>query len=84
MVWVQVKFLPGCQSLRRQRKNPYHLGLLLLWLYHYLYRDPAPATINRFYGTLAMGHLLGCLSLLSFYYLPEYFEFAQPWSEGED
>ena len=61
------------------------MGFLLLWLYHYLYRDPDPATINRFYGTLAMGHLLGCLSLLSFYYLkPEYFEFAQPLRDEEE
>ena len=61
------------------------LGFLLLWLYHYLYRDPDPATINRFYGTLAMGHLLAGLSLLSLYYWkPEWFEFARPWSDEEE
>ena len=61
------------------------LGVLLLCLYFYLYSDPDPATIDRFYGTLAMGHLLGVLSYLSLYYWkPGYFELAQPLSGVED
>ena len=61
------------------------VAALLLLLYHYLYRDPDPATIETFYGTQIMGHLLAALSLLSLYYWkPEWFEFAQPLSDDED
>ena len=61
------------------------LGALLLCLYYYLFYNPDPAPIDRYYGTLVMGHLLGGLSLLSLYcWKPEYFEFAQPWSDEEE
>ena len=61
------------------------LGALLLCLYYYLFSDPDPAAIDHYYGTLVMGHLLAGLSVLSLYYLkPEWFEFAQPWSDEEE
>ena len=61
------------------------LGALLLGLYYYFFSDPDPATIDRFYGTLVMGYLLGFFSLFSLYYLkPEWFEFAQPLSDEEE
>ena len=61
------------------------VGVLLMCLFVYFFYDPNSATIYRFHGTLAMGYILACLSLLSLYcWKPEWFEFAQPLNQEED